>query len=125
MTKTNLKERVCAISPDNREIIECVIKAACQYYNVTRDQLIEEHRLANARHLCFYIIKVSTEDVFDYSIGKYFNKKRTAVQYGIGIIDHQKIIYRQVIGNLNAIIEIANNFDKKYPWHLQQINITH
>lgn len=117
--------KVNPISPADRELIECVISAACQYFKVDRQQLIREYRMASARHLCYYIIFNSTTGVYDYDIGNYFNRKRTAVQYGIGLISSHKNIYRQTLGNLNSIIEIANNLEKKYEWHIPLISTTH
>ena len=125
MPKIEPKEKVNAITPENRELIECVMKAVCNYFDVTEKQLKEEHKLATARHYCFYLIKENTTGVFDYNIGAFFNRKRTAVQYGIDLVDHHKFIYRQTLGTLNTIIQIANNFEKKYTWDLQPINITH
>jgi len=122
--KKKASEKISTISPANRELIEGVISAACQHFDVTREQLLGEYRLTNARHLCFYIIHNSTTGVFDYDIGGFFNKKRTAVQYGINLIDTHKVIYRQTLGDLNAIITIANSFVKKYEWHLQLNNTT-
>ena len=120
--ETSLKDKIVAITPDNREMIQMVIKAACQYYGVSEKQLLNEHSLANARHLCFYIIKLTANNLMDYNIGHFFNRKRTAVQYGIDLIEHHHKIYRQTLGNLNSIISIANNFEKNYQWHIPQIN---
>lgn len=117
-------KKVNTISPVCLELIDCVMGAACQYFNVSRELLINEYRMANARHICYYIIINSTTGVYDYDIGKFFNRKRTAVQYGIGQISAHKDIYRQTLGEINSIIQIANNFEKKYSWHLQSISIT-
>lgn len=116
------KIRINVISPVYREMIEKVIDAACQYFEVSREQLNSEYRLYNARHLCFYIIMENAKGVYDYDIGSFFNRKRTAVQYGIGLVSAHLNIYRQTVGDLNAIIAIANNFTKKYEWHLQPIS---
>ncbi|MDI3319981.1 hypothetical protein [Pinibacter soli] len=123
MENTEYKLPLC-VSPDDQELIECVIKAACRHFEISEQQLIGENKLANIRHLCFYIIYNGTHGVYDYAIGQFFKKKRTAVQYGIDLIEHQKNIYRQTLGNLNSITAIANNFEKKYSWHLPTINIT-
>lgn len=117
--------KVNPISPADRELIECVISAACQYFDANRQQLIGEYRMANARHLCYYIIATSTIGIYDYHIGSFFNKGRTAVQYGIGLISSHKNIYRQTLGNLNGIIEIANNLEKKFKWHIPLMTTTH
>lgn len=117
-------KKVNTLSPANLELIDCVMSAACQYYNVSRELLINEYRMANARHLCYFIIMSGTSGLYDYEIGVLFNRKRTAVQYGIGQISAHKEIYRQTLGDLNSIIQIANNFEKKHTWHLLPISIT-
>ncbi|SHN45915.1 helix-turn-helix domain-containing protein [Chitinophaga sp. CF418] len=117
------QSRVNTISPVYREMIEKVTDATCQYFSVTKDQLTSEYKLSNARHLCFYIIMENAKGVYDYDIGKFFNRKRTAVQYGIGCVSAHVNIYRQTLGDLNAIVGIANTFEKKYEWHLQPISI--
>lgn len=118
------KKRKIVVSDSNRELIDSVVNAACQFYSVSKKELLNESSLVGARHLCFYIIKVNTDGIYDYTIGHFFNKKRTAVQYGINVVEHQKEIYRQMLGDINSISDIANNFEKKYTWHLRRINTT-
>lgn len=119
------QSRVNTISPVAREMIEKVTDATCQHFGVTQEQLTSEYRLSNARHLCFYIIMENARGIYDYDIGAFFNRKRTAVQYGIGLISCHMNIYRQTLGDLNTIIAIANTFEKKYEWHLQPISTRH
>lgn len=122
--KEHCKARGNTIPPAYRELIVAVISAACEYYGITKDQLISERSLAHARQKCYYIIIKSTTGLYDYDIGNYFNKGRTSVQYGIALVDSHKVFYRQVLGDLNNIIALANNFDKKYSWDLPLINTT-
>jgi chromosomal replication initiation ATPase DnaA len=112
-------------SPADTELMEVVIDAACKYYHITEDDLLNLNRATvNARQICYYIIFSNTQ-LKEKAIGRRFKKGRTSVQYGVGLIDIHKNIYRQVLGSINGIIDIANNFDKKYQWHLQPINIIH
>lgn len=113
------------IMPDKKEIIECIIKATCQHFDIDEETLIKNESLdvARIRQLCVYLLFTSAE-LKEKVIAEYFQKARSTVQYSISLIDAQKKIYRQTLGNLNSIITIANNFDKKYQWHLPSINTT-
>lgn len=105
------------LSPDDRELVEAVINAACIFFQVERDELIAGTKLAKSRHLCFYIISNNTH-LNEKTIGAIFGKGRTAVQYGISQTQVHKKIYRQTLGSINGIVAIANTFDKKHTWHI-------
>lgn len=120
-----IKSKINPISPAYLELIESVINAACEWYTVTRDQLMTEHKLANARHICCYIINRSTPGMYDYDIGRFFGTQRVTVRYAVEKIDSHKNIYSQVLVDINGIIGLANTFEKKYTWHIQSINTTH
>jgi hypothetical protein len=117
----NIESKKISVSAHDSELIECVIQAACVYYGVGKAELMHDTSMVKTRHLCFFAISRST-NLKDYVIGTFFGKKRTAIKYGIDTIDVHKEIYRQTLDDLNNIIHIANNFEKKYSWHIQSIN---
>lgn len=108
------------ISPNNLEIIDAVKRAAASYHRVSVDDLVhsKERHLIMSRYICFYIIKEMAYSLYDYEIGYFFDKKRSVVMYGIDLVRAHMKIYRQVIGELNEIVDIANTFEKKYSWHI-------
>jgi|SRR5579871_1933134 len=110
-------------NPSDRELIEAVKKAACEYYEISETDLIESgaYEIANLRYLCFWLIMENTK-LKDYVIADIFNKKRSTVIYGVGLIEIHKEIYRQTLDKLKAIAELANNFEKKYSWHIHLTN---
>jgi hypothetical protein len=117
MTSTPTLLEDVFLSPDDRELVEAVIKAACIFFQVEREDLINDRKLAKTRHLCFDIISNNTH-LNEKTIGEIFCKGRTAVQYGISQMEVHKKIYRQTLGNINSIVAIANTFDKKHTWHI-------
>lgn len=117
-----VNEKINALSPVTIEVAESIISGACTWFTVTREQLTHEHKLAYVRHLCFYLISVGAPGTFDYNIGSFLGYKRRIVRYGIDKIDSHKNYYGQVLADLNGIVGIANNFTKKYSWHLPLIS---
>lgn len=114
------------IMPHDLEIIEKVIEAACIQYDISRKILMDgtSKEIVNIRYQCMYLISQNT-GLYEKQIAEAFGKSRTTAQYGIGLIEIHKKIYRQTLGSMESIINITNSFTKKYQWHLQQINITH
>lgn len=122
MQNTILKKPIC--SPADRELVECVKKAACQHYGIEEAILFEDSTpaVANIRFLCFWLIMNNTE-LKDYSVGQAFHKSRSSVLYGVDLIQAHKNIYSQTLDNLRHIARIANNFEKNSSWHIQTTNI--
>lgn len=115
MTSQTLKN--VFLSPDDRELVEAVINAACIFFQIGREELINGTTMAKPRHLCFYIISNNTH-LNEKAIGGVFRKARTTVQYGISQMQVHTKIYRQTLGNMQSIVAIANTFEKKYTWHI-------
>lgn len=114
-----------AINPWERELIAMIKKAACQHFEITEEQLISgrSRTLANIRFLCYYLIVKST-GLKDYEVASVFNRTRTTVIYGLALIDVHRKVYRQSLVNLQSIAKIADNFEKKFPWHIHQPSTT-
>jgi hypothetical protein len=112
-------------NPSDRELIAVVKKAACQHFEITESQLVNDSNpaVANIRFLCMWLI-VENTGLKDYMIASIFNKSRSTVIYGIGVVDIHKKIYRQTIDNLQTVAKIANTFEKKYPWRILPISTT-
>lgn len=123
MTTTPLKPTV--YNPSDRELISVVKKSACIHFEISEDDLMNDRtaQIANVRFLCFWLITQNT-NLKDHMVASIFNKTRSAVIYGVGLIDTHKNIYRQTLDNLRSIVKIANTFEKKYSWHIQPISTT-
>jgi chromosomal replication initiation ATPase DnaA len=109
------------ILPKDKEIMEAVIRATCQYFEITEDELINTSKKKNpveVKRLCIYLI-MKNSDLKDYAVAERFGITRTPVNDGVEIIDTHKKIYRQTSDNLREIAAIANTFEKKYSWHIQ------
>lgn len=108
------------IPPFEKEVIEHTIRAACEYFDIPRDSLINDTTVAvaNMRYLCFFLIFKNTA-LKDYMIADVFGKHRKTVNYGVSTIEFQKNIYAQTARNLRGIQQLMNNFEKKYEWNLQ------
>ena len=104
----------------DREITVAVIQSTCNFFNVDFETLknCESARMANIRYLCFYLILTNTS-LRDREVGEIFGKSRNAVWAGKYKISFEMGIYGQTVGNLRALINIANTFEKKFQWHLQ------
>lgn len=113
------------ILPWEKEIIETVIQAACNFYEISREELLtrQQTEVSQIRFICFYIISRNTS-CKDHAIGSMFMRKRDAVRYGIDVVDTHKKIYPQTLRNLNTVIDIANKFEKKFEWHIPKISTT-
>lgn len=112
-------------SPADRELISVIKKAACLHFDISEDDLTNDQKpqMANIRFLCYWIIMRNTS-LKDYMVSSAFNRTRHSVSYGVGLIDTHREIYGQTLGNLRSIAQIANNFEKKYLWHIQPISTT-
>jgi hypothetical protein len=119
----NLVTKQSVLNPSDRELVQAVKKAACQYFDITEERLLEDSMptVVNIRFLCFWLIGQNTP-LKDYMIGELFGKARSSVLYGVGLIDAHKDIYRQTLDNLRGIARIADNFEKNYTWHILPIS---
>lgn len=106
------------LSPDDRELVESVIKAACIFFQIEQQELINDSRLVKARHICFYVISNNTH-LKEKVIGEIFSKSRTAVRYGLSQMEVHVKIYRQTLDNMTCVAAIANTFEKKHKWHIR------
>lgn len=108
-------------SPSDAELMENVIKAACQHFEISEDDFITAKRVStivNLRRICIYLIMKNT-DLRDYAVAERFRISRTQVNHGNDIIDLRKGIYGQTSVTMKTIAAIANNFGKKYEWVIQ------
>jgi len=108
------------IHPKDKELMETVINAACNYFEIDESIMLNNSStdIANIRYIVCYIIMKNTE-LKDYIIAKRVNKARSTINTGVEKIDIHKDIYRQTLDNINGVISVANNFEKKYVWHLR------
>lgn len=109
------------ILPKDKEIMEALIWATCQYFEITEDELINTSKKRNpveVKRLCIYLI-MKNSDLKDYAVAERFGITRTPLNYGVEVIDAHKKIYRQTSDNLQKIATLANTFEKKYSWHIQ------
>jgi chromosomal replication initiation ATPase DnaA len=108
------------ILPRDKEIMEAIIKAACEHYDISEDVLMtvtKKPEATSIRHECMYLI-ISNTGLKDYAVADRFGITRTPLKRGVEIIETHRTIYRQTLDNLNAIVAIANNFEKKYQWQI-------
>jgi chromosomal replication initiation ATPase DnaA len=122
----NLIIKQSVLNPADRELVQAIKKATCQYFDITEERLMEDSTptVANIRFLCFWLIGHNTH-LKDYMIGQAFDKARSSVLYGVSLIDAHKDIYRQTLDNLKGIARIADNFEKNYSWHILPISTKH
>ena len=124
MTKNPPVVKNFMAAPNDKEIMESVIKAACQYYEISEDELMNQSKKADPvaiRRMSMYLIMKNTS-LRDYVVAERFGITRTPLNDSVGIIEVHAKIYRQTSGTLQAIANIANNFEKKYAWHIQSTN---
>lgn len=121
-----LTEKKYYTPPADDEKVSAIINATCQHFEVDEELLINSKCLevVTMRQLAIYLIARNTT-YKDYMIGERLKITRNPVNYAISKIDTHRIIYGQTLDSLNAIITIANNFEKKYQWHLPQVNTRH
>jgi chromosomal replication initiation ATPase DnaA len=106
-----------------QEIVSAIIKATCTYYGISEEDLINTDRrrdAVNRRRLPMYLIMKNT-DLTDNAAAERFGVTRSPFKASVDLIEYQverKTIYRQTEDTLNAIAAIANNFEKKYAWHI-------
>lgn len=122
----NLIVKQSVLNPSDRELVQAIKKAACQYFEITEDRLMKDSTptVANIRFLCFWLIGKNTH-LKDYMIGQAFDMSRSGVLYGVELIEAHKDIYRQTLDNLRCIARIADNFEKNYSWHILPISTKH
>lgn len=87
---------------------EKIIAAALQHFGVTEEVLLNATSTQGAymRFCCFFLVKKETL-LNHTAIGKRFNRGRNTVVYGINTIAGTKDIYRQTLGDLKIISELA------------------
>ena len=108
------------VPPRDKEVMELVIKAACEHFYIEEEILISNTSIAiaNIRYLvCFLII--NNTGLKDYVIAKRVGKCRSTINTGIEKIDIHRRIYRQTLDDLEAVVNIANSFEKKFVWQLR------
>ena len=109
------------ITPVDKEKVEAIIKATCEYYGITEATLLadEKEMAATAiRRQCYFLISQNTDIKAD-KIAKRFKRSRMAVVRGASIIESHKAIYAQTSRSLKAIVMLANTFDKTTEWLIQ------
>jgi chromosomal replication initiator protein len=93
------------INPQN------VIAAACQAFNVTKEQLLSDCRnrlLSRVRSICYYILRAKTKLSLLF-IGKFFNRDHTTVMHGIECVENDLSVtaYRQQMNeDLRRVMEL-------------------
>jgi chromosomal replication initiation ATPase DnaA len=108
------------ILPRDKEVMELVIKAACEHFDIPEGDLMtvtKKPEATSIRHMCMYLIMTNTS-MKDYTVADRFGITRTPLKRGVEIIETHRTIYRQTLDSLRAIAEIANNFEKKYEWQI-------
>lgn len=113
-------------SPKDIEVANAIIKAACDYYEIDKGELMGQKctSVSDIRHMCLYLIDSNTS-LKREKIGKIFNQSRFPVIYAVDKIDTHKRIYIRTLHALNDIVNLANTFEKKYSWHIPRISTTH
>ena len=108
------------VSPRDWEIMETVIKASCQYYNITEEEMLtisNRQEPANIRRQAMYLISTNTA-LKPQAIADRFGVSRYPVTSAMDIIPSHKKIYIQTAYSLRDIVAIVNSFEKKHQWQI-------
>jgi chromosomal replication initiation ATPase DnaA len=103
------------------EIANHVIKAVCDYFDINSEQFFSSHynrKISYARKLTFFFIKGNTELSFS-NLSRAFKIDRKSIHTGISEIHLQRQVFTHISHDLQNIIKLVNNFEKKYEWQLQ------
>lgn len=114
------QKQLSFISPQDKEIMEAVIKATCDFFEVTEEEMLtisNKPDAANIRRLAIYLIMTSTS-LKPAAVADRFKVSRFPIISAVDIIDTHRKIYKQTAYSLNSIATIANNFEKKHQWQI-------
>lgn len=109
-TATTTTTPVTANTLITKPLLERIIKAACLYWDITEDELIngKANDQKYCKHVCWYLIKENV-NISDHRIGQRFNnEKHSTVLRAIDKIRTQKKIYAQTLHDIRKVMDIAN-----------------
>jgi chromosomal replication initiation ATPase DnaA len=107
-------------TPQVKEMIKAIKQAACDTYEISEDDLLNEgsYTVAALRFYCYWLLWKNA-GLKDYAIAEAFGKSRNAVCYGLDQIESQRNVYREVTSALKTIAAQANQYPKKFDWCIQ------
>lgn len=119
------KEKKFFISLRDREIIDFIIKAGCEVFDFSENDLFDRsnYEATKLRKLVAYLC-IKNTDASKMAISEKMGFTKRNLYYIIDEIDVHVKIYFTTISHLNMIIDKANNFTKNHEWHLPKINTT-
>lgn len=94
-----------------KPIYEAIIDAACQYFSISRDELMRPSCCPDdvyRRRLCFFLIKKET-GMSLRRIGSMFGMTGENVRVSVDTIDSTKDVYTWVKRDLSNIQNLTNN----------------
>lgn len=108
------------ISPRDKEVVDCLFMAACQAFEIDKELLMSDmaQTVVSIRHMVIYLIANNTS-MNNATLAAHLERRPFAIQKAVEKIEVHRKIYWQTVGNLNLIIQHANNFDKQHIWHIK------
>lgn len=101
-----------AVPVISKPLMERIIRAACAYWEITEEQLLEkstETFIAYRRKICFYLIKTHVMLSYARIAVRFGLKDPWNISCAVDEIDSTKNIYPQTTRDIEAVLQIANN----------------